>query len=82
MSFVNNLSREKQIEIIAALCEGVGQRAVTRLTGCDRKSVARLALRVGMGCMELHDRIMVGVRTERAWSLMRHGHSSARSRRT
>ena len=25
---MNNLPREKQIEIIAALCEGVGQRAV------------------------------------------------------
>jgi hypothetical protein len=37
MSFMNYLSREKQIEIIAALCEGIGQRAVTRLTGCDRK---------------------------------------------
>ena len=72
---MNNLPREKQIEIIAALCEGVGQRAVTRLTGTDRKTVARLALRVGMGCMELHDRIMVGVRTERleldeAWSFV------------
>jgi hypothetical protein len=43
---MNFLSREKQIEIIAALCEGVGQRAVTRLTGTDRKTVARLALRV------------------------------------
>ena len=72
---MNNLPREKQIEIIAALCEGVGQRAVTRLTGTDRKTVARLALRVGMGCMELHDRIMVGIRTERleldeAWSFV------------
>jgi len=27
---MNILSRQKQIEIIAALCEGVGQRAVTR----------------------------------------------------
>jgi IS1 family transposase len=75
MSFMNYLSREKQIEIIAALCEGVGQRAVTRLTGTDRKTVARLALRVGMGCMELHDRLMVGIRTERleldeAWSFV------------
>jgi hypothetical protein len=34
---MNNLSREKQIEIIAALCEGVGQRAVTRLTGTTRR---------------------------------------------
>lgn len=75
MSFVNNLPRERQIEIIAALCEGVGQRAVTRLTGCDRKTVARLALRVGRGCQELHDRMMVGVRVNRleldeAWSFV------------
>jgi hypothetical protein len=54
---MNHLSREKQIEIIAALCEGVGQRAVTRLTGADRKTIARLALRVGRGCAELHDRL-------------------------
>jgi IS1 family transposase len=75
MSFMNYLSREKQIEIIAALCEGVGQRAVTRLTGCDRKTVARLALRVGRGCQELHDRLMVGIRVNRleldeAWSFV------------
>jgi IS1 family transposase len=75
MSFVNYLSREKQIEIIAALCEGVGQRAVTRLTGTDRKTVARLALRVGRGCAELHDRLMVGIRVNRleldeAWSFV------------
>lgn len=62
---MNILSREKQIEIIAALCEGVGQRAVSRLTGTDRKTVARLALRVGRGCAELHDRMMVGVRVQR-----------------
>jgi IS1 family transposase len=75
MSFVNNLPREKQIEVIAALCEGVGQRAVTRLTGCDRKTVARLALRVGRGCQEVHDRLMVGIRVNRleldeAWSFV------------
>src|SRR5712672_3369318 len=72
---MNYLSREKQIEIIAALCEGVGQRAVTRLTGTDRKTVARLALSVGRGCQELHDRLMVGVRVNRveldeAWSFV------------
>lgn len=75
MSFVNNLSREKQIEVIAALCEGVGIRTAARLTGVNRGTVGSLALRVGMGCMELHDRIMVGVRTERleldeAWSFV------------
>jgi len=70
---MNILSREKQIEVIAALCEGVGIRTAARLTGVNRGTVGSLALRVGMGCLELHDRMMVGVRAERleldeAWS--------------
>jgi IS1 family transposase len=72
---VNNLPREKQIEVIAALCEGVGIRTASRLTGVNRGTVGTLALRVGTGCMELHDRLMVGIRTERleldeAWSFV------------
>src|SRR5882672_649672 len=62
---VNILPREQQTEIIAALCEGVGQRAVSRLTGADRKTVARLALAIGRGAAELHDRMMVGLRVHR-----------------
>jgi hypothetical protein len=62
---MNILPRDKQIEIISALCEGIGQRAIARLTGTNRKTVARLALRVGRGCAELHDRMMVGIRTDR-----------------
>lgn len=62
---MNILSRDKQIEIIAALTEGVSLRATTRLSGVDRKTVARLALRVGEGCAELHDRMMVGLRVGR-----------------
>jgi IS1 family transposase len=62
---MNFLPREKQIEIISALCEGIGQRAVSRLTNTDRKTVARLAVRVGRGCAELHDRMMVGLRVSR-----------------
>ena len=72
---MNILSREKQIEVIAALCEGVGQRAASRLTGVNRGTVGSLALSVGLGCMELHDRLMVGIRVNRleldeAWSFV------------
>jgi IS1 family transposase len=62
---MNTLSRDQQIAILSAITEGVSLRAATRLTGTDRKTVARLALRVGRGCAELHDRMMVGVRTGR-----------------
>jgi IS1 family transposase len=62
---MNNLPRDKQIDIVGMLCEGVGQRAVSRLTSTDRKTVARLALSVGAGCAELHDRMMVGLHVHR-----------------
>jgi hypothetical protein len=62
---MNVLDKAKQIEIIGPLCEGVGQRAVARLTDTDRKTVARLAINIGRGCAELHDRMMVGLRVHR-----------------
>ena len=62
---MNVLDKAKQIEIIAALCEGVGVRAAARLTHTNRKTVARLALRVGIGCLEHHDRTMTGIRVNR-----------------
>ena len=82
---MNNLSRDKQIEIIAALCEGVGQRAVSRLSDTDRKTVARLALRVGRGCAELHDRMMVGLRVHRIecdelWAYVGHKRNPQKSK--
>src|SRR3977135_2256308 len=62
---MNILPRDKQIEIIAALTEGVGIRATARLAGVNRETVGKLALQVGKGCAELHDRRMVGVRVNR-----------------
>jgi hypothetical protein len=45
---MNVLPLSKQVEIISALCEGIGQRAVARLTDTDRKTVARFALAVAV----------------------------------
>jgi IS1 family transposase len=82
---MNNLSRDKQIEIIGMLCEGVGQRAVSRLTGTDRKTVARLALAVGTGCAEMHDRMMVGLHVHRIecdelWAYVGHKRNPQKSK--
>ena len=62
---MNILSREKQIEVICALTEGLGIRATARITGVNRETVGKLALQVGRGCAELHDRMMVGIRVNR-----------------
>jgi len=81
---MNILPKSKQIEIIAALTEGLGTRAAARLTGSNRGTVGKLALQVGMGCAELHDRIMNGIRVNRLeldelWSFV--GKKQARTER-
>src|SRR2546429_8522258 len=62
---MNTISRDKQIQIIAALTEGMSIRAVERITGIHRDTIMRFGARVGRGCAELHDRMMVGIRTGR-----------------
>lgn len=62
---MNVLSRDQQIQIIACLTEGMSIRATERLTGIHRDTIMRLGARVGRGCAELHDRMMVGVRAGR-----------------
>jgi IS1 family transposase len=62
---MNVLSRDQQIQVIAALTEGMSIRAIERLTGIHRDTIMRLGARVGRGCAELHDRMMVGIHTGR-----------------
>lgn len=51
----NILSKDKQIQVIAALAEGCSMRALTRMTGIHRSAIARVALNVGQGCARLLD---------------------------
>jgi IS1 family transposase len=62
---MNILSRDQQIQIIAALTEGMSIRAVERLTGIHRDTIMRLGARVGAGCAALHDRTMHSLRVGR-----------------
>ena len=51
----NILPKDKQVAVIAALAEGCSMRALTRMTGIHRSTIAGLALRVGQGCAQLLD---------------------------
>lgn len=51
----NVLSKDKQIQIISGLAEGSSLRALTRITGVHRTTIANLAMRVGEGCAALMD---------------------------
>ena len=50
---MNILSHDQQIQIIAALTEGMSIRSVERLTGVHRDTIMRLGARVGAGCAAL-----------------------------
>jgi IS1 family transposase len=72
---MNILPREKQVEAIATLCEGVSIRATERLTGVNRGTILSLGVRVGDGCAVLHDAMMRGLHVSRieldeAWSFV------------
>ena len=62
---MSQFSRDQQIQVIGCLTEGMSIRAIERLTGIHRDTVMRLGARVGRGCAELHDRMMVGLRVGR-----------------
>ena len=62
---MNVLSRDQQIIVISCLTEGQSIRATERLTGIHRDTIMRPGERVGRGCAELHDRMMVGIHTGR-----------------
>lgn len=51
----NVLPRERQIEAMRMLVEGMSLRSIERLTGIQKKTVARLMVRFGEGCRELMD---------------------------
>jgi len=51
----NNLSREKQTRVVAALTEGCSVRATERLTDVNRETILSLGLRMGEGCRRLMD---------------------------
>lgn len=51
---MNVLPHDKQCAIIAALCEGVSLRSVSRLLDVHRDSAMRLGVNVGQGCTAVH----------------------------
>ena len=44
---MNILTRDKQVEVIAALCDGFGIRATALITSVNCETVGKLALHVG-----------------------------------
>lgn len=54
---MNKLKPEKQIQIIAALCEGNSIRSTCRMTGADIKTVLKLLANIGRVSAEYQDKV-------------------------
>jgi IS1 family transposase len=57
----NILKTEKKVAVISMLCEGSSIRAIERITGVQKKTIGRLALRVGNACKKIMDEKMRGL---------------------
>ena len=54
----NILKTEKKVAVISMLCEGASIRAIERITGVQKKTIGRLAVRVGEACAKIMDEKM------------------------
>lgn len=62
---MNKLSSEDRGRILHLLCEGNSIRAITRLTGASKNTVAKLLTDVGKACAVYHDANVRDVKTKR-----------------
>ncbi len=55
---MNKLDRKARTQILHLLCEGQSIRAVTRLTGCSKNTVAKLLVEAGHACAAYQDKAL------------------------
>ena len=65
MVSMNKLTTEKRTQIIHLLCESMSIRAITRVAGVSKNTVAKLLEVVGEVCMTFHDKNVIDVRSKR-----------------
>lgn len=52
---MNRLTNDERAKILHLLCEGMSIRAITRLTGASKNTVAKLLIDAGKACAAYHD---------------------------
>lgn len=62
---MNKLTIEERARILHLLCEGMSIRAITRLTGASKNTVAKLLIDAGKACAAYHDANVRNVKAER-----------------
>lgn len=70
------LSPEKRLHVLAALVDGNSERACERMTGVERKTIRRFALRMGTAAQHLHNTLARDlsvslIETDEIWSYVK-----------
>ena len=65
MMGMNKLDPKDRAQIITLLCEGMAIRAITRVTGASKNTVAKLLADVGQACAAYHDQHVRGLTSKR-----------------
>lgn len=55
---MNRLNTQKRVQIIGMMVEGVSIRAITRLTGVSKNTVAKLLVDAGTACAAYQDKAL------------------------
>lgn len=62
---MNKLTREKKVQVITAMVEGVGVNAISRMTGVCKNTILRILADVGRACAEFQDKRLVNLNCAR-----------------
>jgi IS1 family transposase len=62
---MNRLSNSERSQIVQLLCEGMAIRAITRVTGASKNTIAKLLADVGQACAAYHDQYVRGLTSKR-----------------
>jgi IS1 family transposase len=62
---MNKLSREKQVQVIAALVEGNSVNSTVRMTGVHKTTILKLLAELGSRCADYQDRMMRNLKCKR-----------------
>ncbi len=62
---MNKLDPKGRAQILTLLCEGMAIRAITRVTGASKNTVAKLLGDIGQACAAYHDQHVRNLKSKR-----------------
>jgi IS1 family transposase len=62
---MNKLSQEARRQVLSLLCEGMAIRAISRITGASKNTIAKLLSEAGEACAAYHDRHVRNLKSRR-----------------